>query len=213
MKLALPLACALALAPITPVVANPIQDADVAILRAVNGHSSPSGDVVYRVLSNDAQLFAVPLMTGYAVTGSWGTPVRVLESQLLAGVVTAGMKIVTDRPRPYETLPDVRLPLGPERLDSFPSGHASLAFAGATAIAMEQPNWAVPAYAWAGLVAYSRLYNGVHYPTDVLGGAALGVGSAFLASWLFSGLNTQLGVPAAGSPLAVVAPVQWSTSF
>ena len=58
---------------------------------------------------------------------------------------------------------------------SFPSGHAATAFACATVIAWASPRLAVPAFVLAALVAWSRVYVGVHWPLDVLGGAALGV--------------------------------------
>lgn len=65
---------------------------------------------------------------------------------------------------------------------SFPSGHACLAFTSATVIALEYKKWYIvlPAYLWAGSVAYSRMYLGKHYPSDVLAGAALGTASTLL---------------------------------
>jgi membrane-associated phospholipid phosphatase len=217
----LALAIALTVAPAAPVLANPVQEADIGLLRAINGAHSPSGDVAYRILSNDVQLLATPLVATWAVSQGpmsweWGPVLRTAESEVVAGVLAAGVKLAIHRPRPYVTHPDLRLPLGPERLDSFPSGHAAISFAGATSVAIDHPAWAVPAYAWAALVCYSRMYNGVHYPTDVLGGAALGVGSAFLAHWAFSGLNAYVYDATVGHRAltqATVAPLTWSTTF
>jgi len=58
---------------------------------------------------------------------------------------------------------------------AFPSGHASAAFACATVIAWAAPRLAIPSFVLAALIAWSRVYNGVHWPLDVLGGAVLGV--------------------------------------
>ncbi|WP_428330871.1 phosphatase PAP2 family protein [Mucilaginibacter sp.] len=63
---------------------------------------------------------------------------------------------------------------------SFPSGHAASTFATATALSMAYPKWYIitPAFLWAGTVSYSRMYLGVHYPTDVAAGIVLGAGTA-----------------------------------
>jgi undecaprenyl-diphosphatase len=65
---------------------------------------------------------------------------------------------------------------------SFPSGHATTSFACATVLAAFVPRWRPAFFALAVLIALSRLYNGDHYPLDVVGGALLGalVGFAVL---------------------------------
>ncbi len=64
---------------------------------------------------------------------------------------------------------------------AFPSGHTQASFAAATSICMWKRKWGIPALVLAALVAFSRLYLYVHYPTDVLGGLLFGVGYALLA--------------------------------
>lgn len=66
---------------------------------------------------------------------------------------------------------------------SFPSGHTSAAFNTATSLSLRYPTWkvVVPSCIWATSVGYARVYQGVHYPTDVLAGALVGAGSAFIS--------------------------------
>ena len=102
------------------------------------------------------------------------------------GVVFA-LKNVIKRPRPYESLADIASRTGREpgqkTFDpySFPSGHAATSFAIATSLGISYPHWYViaPAVLYATTVTISRPWLGMHYPTDIAVGAALGVGIAF----------------------------------
>jgi undecaprenyl-diphosphatase len=78
------------------------------------------------------------------------------------------------RDRPPLVYEDPRPLVGLPHSGAFPSGHAASAFAAATVIAWASRRLAVPAYVLAALVAWSRVYVGVHWPLDVIGGAALG---------------------------------------
>ena len=77
------------------------------------------------------------------------------------------------RIRPYEVL-HFSILVPPLSDYSFPSGHTSASFAAATAIYAMHHKWGIAAYVFAGLMGCSRLYLGVHFPTDVLAGAVIG---------------------------------------
>ena len=102
----------------------------------------------------------------------------VLLGDLLAGFAAYGLRLLVGRERPPHRFPDpaplVQVPVS----DSFPSGHSATSFACAALLAWLTPLPKVPLYALAALIAFSRVYTGVHYPLDVLGGAALGLAVA-----------------------------------
>ena len=99
-------------------------------------------------------------------------------------IIGLSLKAVYYRPRPFlnPLLSSVDHVLVPKDLDSsFPSGHA-LIVAGGAAIAFLflRKRYSIPLVIEAALVSYSRVYVGVHYPTDVLAGVVLGVAIAFI---------------------------------
>ena len=92
------------------------------------------------------------------------------------------IKPLAARPRPY-ALRAVELLIEAPKDYSFPSGHAAAAFAAAGALALSRSRLAIPAGILAAIIAFSRLYLFVHYPTDVLAGILLGC-LCGLGSWL-----------------------------
>lgn len=103
------------------------------------------------------------------------------ESILTAAFISTALKYSVNRTRPFVTYPYLEK-AAPAGSPSFPSGHTSDAFATATSLSIAFPKWYViaPSYLWASAVGYSRLDLGVHYPSDVLAGAVIGAGSAYL---------------------------------
>jgi undecaprenyl-diphosphatase len=98
-----------------------------------------------------------------------------------ADLVTMGFKEVFGRPRPFEDLPAADPLLRATVGESLPSGHASTSFAGALVLAYLVRR-AIPAlFALAALIAFSRVYVGVHYPLDVVAGAVVGLAVALAA--------------------------------
>ena len=86
------------------------------------------------------------------------------------------IKNLVARPRPYTVLEELSILIEQPGEFSFPSGHTSSSFAFAFAIFLLMPKkYGVPALILAALIAFSRLYVGVHYPTDILGGILVGM--------------------------------------
>ncbi len=136
------------------------------------GAALPIGQFVYGVLAKDSK-------SRYNAYESLG-------GLAFSAIVAEALKYGVDRQRPAEKHPGEIFPQSNEHGHSFPSGHATVAFATATTLALEYKKWyiTVPAYLWAAGVGYSRVYMGEHYPTDVIGGAVIGAGGALLSHWL-----------------------------
>jgi len=165
------------------------QNLDFSMLITINKKEYPNLDISMRITSKSVYplLIAAPgslLLTGY-VTKDKMMMRNGVKTGLAIGLnvlLTSGLKYAINRPRPFAQYPNDILKRTNAGLYSFPSGHTSSAFAMATALSLSTKKWyvAVPSYAYACAVGYSRMRLGVHFPTDVLGGMVLGIGSSLL---------------------------------
>lgn len=123
------------------------------------------------------------------------TGVTVLLALLLMLVVNdLILKNIVARTRPYEVIEGLQSLDGVKRDYSFPSGHTASSFA-AVGVMLQRldKKWSIPALILAILIAFSRLYVGVHYPSDVLGGLVVGVLLSLLAVYLVRWVEKKRG--------------------
>ncbi|MGZ8406229.1 MAG: phosphatase PAP2 family protein [Nitrospira sp.] len=135
------------------------------------------------------RLTAVSLLL---LVGAWAfekPTVKIVAIQSLiahgiAALLANGLKHLVGRPRPkFVHAGDWQMTLSwASGLDSFPSGHSTASFAVATVLAKRFPLFGPPSIAIALFVALSRVLRGSHFPTDILGGAVLGILSGFIAA-------------------------------
>lgn len=133
---------------------------------------------IFIALSWIGSLGIIWLLIAAVLAVLWRRPsifFTVLAADVLADLAAELGKAIVRRHRPFETQ------LGPKsNAHSFPSGHTATAFACATVLSSFVPRWRVPLFVLATLIGLSRVYNAMHYPTDVLAGAILGVLIALL---------------------------------
>ena len=112
------------------------------------------------------------------------TGIAVIVAVAMAYIVTdLLLKPLVDRPRPFEVL-DLTLVVDPPTTASFPSGHTASSLAAATCILLKDRRAGIAAVAFACLVGLSRIHLGVHWPTDVIAGAVVGILCAFAATYI-----------------------------
>ena len=121
------------------------------------------------------------------------------------------LKELVGRSRPPEAIGFDAL-VGVPGSPSFPSGHAMTAFAVAGAVALLAPRLRWPVLTLAALIAFSRVYLGVHFWLDVLVGALLGLAVGLALAWSLRRLRSrQAGRQAGAASAAGTGPPGWAT--
>ena len=163
---------------------------DVRLFRTINNAQTPLKSSIFDVTDYSLypMVIAAPVgLTAYGLAANrdqeFESGVLVAASEILSYGVSTILKDGIKRERPYNALSNVNA----SHVDladpySFPSGHTTGAFALAMMLTLRypRPEVYVPAFMWAGVVGYGRVYLGNHYPSDVLGGALVGIGGSLL---------------------------------
>lgn len=150
---------------------------------------------VITVLGNGAVVWILIAM-GMAASRKTRQTALMCAAALLVSLLINNMalKNIVGRIRPYDTIAGLVPLIGKPRDYSFPSGHTASSFAAAWVLFRRLPKrFGIPALALAGLIGISRLYLGVHYPTDVLFGVVSGIGCGCIACVLVSSLMREKG--------------------
>jgi undecaprenyl-diphosphatase len=166
---------------------------DFTIYKALNGlaHDYDRFEDVLQFFALDAQYFFVALLAGLFLARGKLASRNARHGVIAAGLAAAlalavahGISVLWDRPRPFVAHPDAaHLFIAPSGDPSFPSDHATAAFAIAVSIFLRSRRIGLLALAMAVVLGVGRVAVGAHYPSDVLGGALLGTAAA-LVLWL-----------------------------
>jgi membrane-associated phospholipid phosphatase len=179
------------------------RDLDHRLYRALNRDRGPVVDGFFRGVTELGSIWASGgAAAALAATGRRREALDAFGAAGAMWLVGQAGKRAFGRPRPYEALDDLRLLIARPRASSWPSSHPAvlLAFVTVAGRDVNAPHAARAILAsLAGLIGLSRVYLGVHYPADVVGGLLLGRGVADLWSSVVSpgmlGRVPSLGVP------------------
>ncbi len=148
---------------------------DAEILKAINGHDCWLYNRTSNVISTDAFGVVVGLSPALVV------PKVSLVSAALTGIEVLLLKNIVRRPRPFKKYKwDIKRAEASGY--SMPSGHAAMAFESAYIWSEHFPKLSLLFYSMATYISISRVYYGVHYPSDVLIGAVIGYFTAYVTS-------------------------------
>lgn len=166
---------------------------DLPILAWIAQHLRTAfGDAVMPIITllGDAGIFWIAIAVIFLFIPKYRKVGLSMGAALIIGLLICNvtMKPLFARIRPYDYLAlqgvSIDLLIDAQHDFSFPSGHTLASFEAATVLMIHNKKLGIPALILASLIAFSRLYLYVHYPTDVICSVILGIGIAFLGNFL-----------------------------
>ncbi len=165
------------------------QNTDIDILKPINKHETDFKNKYLELNASSVTAVSIAAPAGMAIIGFIKHDKKLQQDALFTGaafiassIVTRATKAILKRQRPFEKYSFIVKRDDEAGGMSFPSGHTSAAFCTATSLSLRYHKWYViaPAYIFATSVGWARMYQGVHYPSDVVAGALVGAASAWL---------------------------------
>lgn len=165
------------------------QNTEIDILKSINKNESAFKNTYFKLNADAVTPLSIGIPAGLAITGFILHNKKMKQDAMYMGaaflastLVTQSTKHIVNRQRPFAKYAFIVNRDDTEARLSFPSGHTSAAFCTATSVSLRYRKWYViaPAYIFATSVGWARMYQGVHYPSDIVAGALVGAASAWL---------------------------------
>ncbi|MFC0274237.1 phosphatase PAP2 family protein [Metabacillus herbersteinensis] len=168
-------------------------DFECRLFRSVNRHFDRKFlNIYFRNITHiggaTATIFTCLMLIFFTTNSVRFTAIASALSLLLSHIPVAFVKKVYPRKRPYITLLETKVPANPLEDHSFPSGHTTAIFSVIIPFVIFMPSLAVIVLPIAASVGVSRMYLGLHYPSDVLAGCLLGTTTGFVSFFVISNL-------------------------
>ncbi len=165
------------------------QNFDINLLKPINKYETHFKNKYLELNASSVTALSVGIPASIAIAGFIKHDKKLQKDAFYMGMafvtsslITQSVKHMVNRKRPFERYSFIIKRDDESGGLSFPSGHTTSAFCIATSVALRFPKWyfVTPAYLFAASVGWARMYQGVHYPSDVFTGAIVGAGTAWL---------------------------------
>lgn len=170
---------------------------EIHILNALQNIRTPFLDSIMTFITTLGNAGIIWIIVGILLLFKNNKKYKMIGFTLLLSLIISSviglviMKPIIRRPRPFEAFGFKDLLIDKPLGFSFPSGHTSSSFASATSIYLFDKKLGLFAFLFSALIAFSRMYHYVHYPTDIIGGIILGLLSGVISKKMRDGIEKR----------------------